>query len=108
MSTTLSVKEEKISHTTVNTFNTSIRKLYDKLSNKFRIEGPFFSLILLFFPESFLDVIIFLSILKPLPALPVEYAGELSLLQSNVMEILEAVYSSSFPIRRSSHSKSEL
>lgn len=91
MSTTLSKKEAKVSHTTINTFNASIRKLYDKLSPRFTLKGnciltPFSELI-------FVDVEVFLDIIRPLPILPVEYAGELSMLHSNAMEMLETVHS---------------
>jgi len=41
MSTTIAKKEEKISHTTINTFSASVRKLYDKLAVKFTAQGLF-------------------------------------------------------------------
>lgn len=38
-----------------------------------------------------IDVEVFLAIIRPLPIVPVEYAGELSMLHSNAMEMLETV-----------------
>lgn len=75
MVSTISKKEPKVTHTTVNTFCSSIQNLYSRLHKKFR-------------PS---DVVVFLSITKLLLYLPCEYYGEIGTLHRAMMKLYEGI-----------------
>eukprot|EP01127_Copromyxa_protea_P021534 TRINITY_DN7426_c0_g1_i1.p1 TRINITY_DN7426_c0_g1~~TRINITY_DN7426_c0_g1_i1.p1 ORF type:complete len:1518 (+),score=255.28 TRINITY_DN7426_c0_g1_i1:646-4554(+) len=82
MVTTLTSKESVVSHNTINTFTASIQNLHGKLKDKFSEE----------------DASLFLEVIRPLPLLPVEYAGELGPLQRAVTLLFNDL-TSTFPSR---------
>jgi hypothetical protein len=75
MVSTLTSKERVVSHTTINTFTSSLLNLHAKLKDKLGEE----------------DVVMFMEVMRPLSSLPVEYAGELGPLQRAVMQLLADV-----------------
>lgn len=75
MGTTLDCKESVLSHTTINAISSSVRRVYEQLHHKFTLA----------------DYHVFLATLLPLPTLPVEYAGELSMLHSALMSMLPQI-----------------
>eukprot|EP01125_Pyxidicula_operculata_P001317 TRINITY_DN11210_c0_g1_i1.p1 TRINITY_DN11210_c0_g1~~TRINITY_DN11210_c0_g1_i1.p1 ORF type:complete len:1551 (-),score=285.62 TRINITY_DN11210_c0_g1_i1:70-4206(-) len=80
MVSTLTKKEENVSSVTINTFSTSISNLYKQLKPRFQNKQ---------------DIDLLVSIIMPLPCLPVSFAGELLPIRRVVMEIFEEL--SSFP-----------